>query len=73
MMKTAAALFVTAALLAGCGGDHLSWCYNSGDGRVAAGYNSSCPGGEAERPPAAKEDAAQGEENARDEVETGLV
>ena len=47
MMKTAAALFFAAALLAGCGGDHVSWCYGSEDGHVQAGYNSSCAGGDA--------------------------
>lgn len=48
MMKTAAALLVATALLAGCGGDdHFSWCYGSEDGHVQAGYNSSCVGGDA--------------------------
>ena len=47
MMKTAGALFAAALLLAGCGDDHLSWCYGSNDGRVSAGYNSSCRGGDA--------------------------
>ena len=48
MMKTAAALIFAAVLLAGCGGDdHVSWCYGSEDGRVSAGYNSSCAGGDA--------------------------
>ena len=48
-MKTAAPAFfaalAAAALLAGCGGDHLSWCY--GSEHVQAGYNSSCRGGDA--------------------------
>ena len=47
MMKTAAALLVAAILLAGCGDDHFSMCYGSDDGRVQAGYNSSCAGGDA--------------------------
>ena len=48
MMKTAAAITALAAalLLAGCGDDHFSMCYGSGDGRVSAGYNSSCRGGD---------------------------
>lgn len=58
MMKTAAALFAAALLLAGCGDDHLSWCYGSDDGNVQAGYNSSCPDGQAQRPPAATKDEA---------------
>ena len=53
MMKTAAVLFAAALLLAGCGGDNVSWCYASDSGNVSAGYNSSCPDGQAQRPPAA--------------------
>lgn len=54
MMKAAAVLFAAALLLAGCGGDHVSWCYSSDDGHVQAGYNSSCAGGDA----GAKDEAA---------------
>ena len=57
-MKTAAALFAAALLLAGCGGDdHFSWCYGSEDGNVQAGYNSSCVGGDAGAKDAAAEEA----------------
>ena len=63
-MKTAAPAFfaalAAAALLAGCGGDHVSWCYGSGDGRVQAGYNSSCRGGDAGAKDVAADDAAAG-------------
>lgn len=58
MMKTAAVLFAAALLLAGCGGDNVSWCYGSDDGSVQAGYNSSCTDGQAQRPPAAAKDEA---------------
>ena len=62
MMKTAAVLFAAALLLAGCGGgDNVSWCYANDDGSVQAGYNSSCPDGQAQRPPAATKDDAQDE------------
>ena len=45
----AAAAALLAATLGGCGGD-ISWCYASDDGRVSAGFNSSCRGGQAEYP-----------------------
>lgn len=71
MMKTAAVSLFAALLLAGCGGDHLSWCYGSGDGRVQAGYNSSCRGGDAGTKGAAADDVAEDAAHAADEGQGG--
>lgn len=61
-MKTAAVCLFAALLAAACGGDdNFSWCYGSNDGRIQARYNSSCPGGEAELPPAAKDGEEEGD------------